>query len=242
MIDLDHLEKVSKAAYKTNTDTIRFCDATTPKVVLELIAEIKALREVCFAAYQMAGAVNAPVRFLDALSDAATGDIEARAKTEDLLPVDPKETGSFPEWTTAEHEALLTFHSFFADNYQELLETFGAEAVVLYNSALTLLKKNKDSYSSEDQTQVKPRVSQEQIAALEDSIKLLERTEKARTKRKQSRDSGWLTIATRYYEGRMVFVIVRTIPKKEIIVTDEGEFFDDKDLALAALERLTSKS
>lgn len=56
--------------------------------------EIKALKKqiddyqgICSAVYQMAGVANAPVRFLDALSDAANGEIGLRAPTERLLPV-----------------------------------------------------------------------------------------------------------------------------------------------------------
>jgi hypothetical protein len=68
----------------------------------EMNAEVVRLREreekyqrVCAAAYQMAGTVNAPVRFLDALSDASCGEFDARGKIENLLPVTPDETGSF---------------------------------------------------------------------------------------------------------------------------------------------------
>lgn len=49
--------------------------------------QIDAYQEVCAAAYQMAGVAGAPVRFLDALSDAANGEIGLRAPTEKLLPV-----------------------------------------------------------------------------------------------------------------------------------------------------------
>lgn len=69
-----------------------------------LRAERERYQALCAAAYQLAGAVNAPVRFLDALADGANGEIEARQKVDDLLPVDPKETGSFPAWSDAEVE------------------------------------------------------------------------------------------------------------------------------------------
>lgn len=69
-----------------------------------LRAERERYQALCAAAYQLAGTVNAPVRFLDALADGANGEIEARQKTDDLLPVDPKETGAFPAWSDAEVE------------------------------------------------------------------------------------------------------------------------------------------
>ncbi|MDN7700034.1 hypothetical protein QZM15_16310 [Burkholderia sp. AU44665] len=52
-----------------------------------LRAERERYQALCAAAYQLAGAVNAPVRFLDALADGANGEIEARQKTDDLLPL-----------------------------------------------------------------------------------------------------------------------------------------------------------
>ncbi|ARK42635.1 hypothetical protein [Burkholderia pseudomallei] len=64
-----------------------------------LRAERERYQALCAVAYQLAGAMNAPVRFLDALADGANGDIEARQKTDDLLPVDPQETGAFPAWS-----------------------------------------------------------------------------------------------------------------------------------------------
>ncbi|RQR87707.1 MULTISPECIES: hypothetical protein [unclassified Burkholderia] len=70
-----------------------------------LRAERERYQALCAAAYQLAGAMNAPVRFLDAFSDGANGEIEVRQKTEDLLPVDPKEMGEFPAWSDAEVEA-----------------------------------------------------------------------------------------------------------------------------------------
>jgi len=82
--------------------------ATTIRQLSGRLALLRAEREryqaLCAAAYQLAGTVNAPVRFLDALADGANGEIEARQKTGDLLPVDPKETGAFPAWSDAEVE------------------------------------------------------------------------------------------------------------------------------------------
>ncbi|KWA35784.1 hypothetical protein WT41_01670 [Burkholderia territorii] len=67
-----------------------------------LRSERERYQALCAAAYQLAGAVNAPVRFLDAFADAANGEIEARQKTDDLLPVDPAEAGAFPAWSDTE--------------------------------------------------------------------------------------------------------------------------------------------
>lgn len=86
MIKLDEIEK------QLATDRGHVVPSAT---ILALIAEVRALRNVCAAAYQLAGTMNAPLRFLDALSDASNGEIEARAKTDDLLPVSPDEVGSF---------------------------------------------------------------------------------------------------------------------------------------------------
>lgn len=52
------------------------------------IQERDKLRALCAAVYQAAGAYDLPVRFLDALSDAANGEIELRRKTWSLLPCD----------------------------------------------------------------------------------------------------------------------------------------------------------
>ncbi|KVC81405.1 hypothetical protein [Burkholderia ubonensis] len=61
-----------------------------------LRAERERYQALCAAAYQLAGQMNAPVRWLDAFSDAANGEIEARQRTEDLTPVLERETGTFP--------------------------------------------------------------------------------------------------------------------------------------------------
>ncbi|QTO46341.1 hypothetical protein [Burkholderia latens] len=80
--------------------------ANTIQMLAGRLALLRTEREryqaLCAAAYQLAGAMNAPVRFLDAFADAANGEIEARQKTDDLLPVDPAETGTFPAWSDAE--------------------------------------------------------------------------------------------------------------------------------------------
>ncbi|VWC90328.1 hypothetical protein BLA17378_04523 [Burkholderia aenigmatica] len=69
--------------------------ATTIRQLSGRLALLRAEREryqaLCAAAYQLAGTVNAPVRFLDAFSDGANGEIEARQKTEDLLPLTVEE-------------------------------------------------------------------------------------------------------------------------------------------------------
>lgn len=74
--------------------------ANTIRMLSGRLALLRAEREryqaLCAAAYQLAGAMSAPVRFLDAFSDGANGEIEARQKTEDLTPVDSKEMGAFP--------------------------------------------------------------------------------------------------------------------------------------------------
>lgn len=49
---------------------------------------IERFRHLCAAMYQAAGAYDMPERFLDALSDAASGEIEKRRKTDALLPCD----------------------------------------------------------------------------------------------------------------------------------------------------------
>lgn len=74
--------------------------ANTIRMLSGRLALLRAEREryqaLCAAAYQLAGAMNAPVRFIDALSDGANGEIEARQKAEDLLPLTAEEMGAFP--------------------------------------------------------------------------------------------------------------------------------------------------
>lgn len=54
-----------------------------------ILTEIDNDRQLAAAVYQAAGAYDMPVRFLDALSDAAMGVIQRRQKTDTLLPCDP---------------------------------------------------------------------------------------------------------------------------------------------------------
>lgn len=61
---------------------------------LSLIAQIEGLQDICAAAYQLAGVVNAPLRFLDAFGDAASGEIDARLSGV-LLPISTEEHGDF---------------------------------------------------------------------------------------------------------------------------------------------------
>ena len=73
----------------------QYIDGTTRRLLQTAMEEIERYQALCSAAYQLAGLMNAPVRFLDALSDGANGGLEARAKTADLLPVLPTEVGTF---------------------------------------------------------------------------------------------------------------------------------------------------
>lgn len=108
-LDLDQLEALAK------DDRAAFPSTT----VLSLIAEVRALRDVCAAAYQLAGTMNAPVRFLDAFSDASNGEIEARAKTDDLLPVSPDEVGSFLSDEGQEYREDAERYRFARESIQE---------------------------------------------------------------------------------------------------------------------------
>jgi hypothetical protein len=60
----------------------------TAEFARQLEREIAQHQQVAAAAYQLAGLVGAPVRFLDALGDAANGEIGKRTDPEKLLPVD----------------------------------------------------------------------------------------------------------------------------------------------------------
>ncbi|WP_208457803.1 hypothetical protein [Burkholderia sp. BCC0405] len=62
-----------------------------------LRAERERYQALCAAAYQLAGTVNAPVRFLDAFADGANGEIEARQKTDGLLPLTAEEIDGLRE-------------------------------------------------------------------------------------------------------------------------------------------------
>lgn len=61
---------------------------TFARKIMEAMSDIEQYQQLCAAAYQMAGVVGAPVRFLDALSDASNGEIGLRQDVEGLLPVD----------------------------------------------------------------------------------------------------------------------------------------------------------
>jgi hypothetical protein len=98
-MDLDEIERLIKDSKIPGAPV-------SGATVLALIAEVRALRELCAATYQMAGVVNAPERFLDALSDAANGEIGSRASTDALLPVDASECGAFPAESGDEVRAL----------------------------------------------------------------------------------------------------------------------------------------
>ena len=57
----------------------------------ELRAQIERYQAICASAYQLAGAVDAPLRFLDALASAANGDPVSEEAALDLLPVTVEE-------------------------------------------------------------------------------------------------------------------------------------------------------
>jgi hypothetical protein len=63
------------------------------------------MQRVCAAAYQLAGVVGAPTRFLDALGDSANGEPGARTAIDSLLPIRPGEIEC--EARRAEAEVLL---------------------------------------------------------------------------------------------------------------------------------------
>lgn len=70
----------------------RVCWSCSQRVDAIDHAELLALRQLCAAAYQLAGLVGAPVRFLDALGKAANGEV---GNAETLLPVDLTECDEF---------------------------------------------------------------------------------------------------------------------------------------------------
>lgn len=81
-----------------------------------LAAKVDRLQAVCAAAYQLAGAVGAPVRFLDALSDAASDELEARACTADLLPIGPLDCDAVRE-TRLEFDRALEREKFWMNQH-----------------------------------------------------------------------------------------------------------------------------
>ena len=124
-VDLDHLEALAKEMEHAAVSPNRGRNVDWSLIdrgsaaILALIAEVRALRDVCAAAYQLAGTMNAPVRFLDALSDASNGEIEARAKTDDLLPVSPDEVGSFLSDEGQEYREDAERYRFARESIQE---------------------------------------------------------------------------------------------------------------------------
>lgn len=60
--------------------------ATSDEMLMEDFAAAKRLRSLCAALYQVAGALDAPVRVLDALSAASVGE---PFEVDGLLPVEP---------------------------------------------------------------------------------------------------------------------------------------------------------
>jgi hypothetical protein len=64
----------------------------------ELLAVLDRYAQLCAAAYQLAGLVGAPVRFLDALGDGASGELGKRfSDWDNLLPVDYAECDEIAE-------------------------------------------------------------------------------------------------------------------------------------------------
>jgi len=117
-----------------------------------LRSERERYQALCAAAYQLAGTVNAPMRFLDALADGANGEIEARQKTEDLTPIDPKETGTFPAWSDAEVEGWKRD----AEKYRSLYTLFMQTDVYMEEASLRLkvtgaCPKREEFYASIDE-------------------------------------------------------------------------------------------
>lgn len=73
--------------------------ATVGELRREHETEIHKHRQIAAAAYVLAGLVDAPLRFLDAFSDAANGEIGKRTDPEKLIPVSLDEPMAFmPQW------------------------------------------------------------------------------------------------------------------------------------------------
>lgn len=78
--------------------------ATAPQATLTKLAEsnanlraqIERYQATCASAYQLAGAVDAPLRFLDALSAASNGEPVSEEAALDLLPVTAHECAGVP--------------------------------------------------------------------------------------------------------------------------------------------------
>ncbi|WP_273920037.1 hypothetical protein [Burkholderia pseudomallei] len=91
-------------AFKALVNLLQAAGRTTPdREVVTKLAEINGqLREqieryqaVCAAAYQLVGVVDGPLRFLDALSNAANGEPMSTEDALNLLPVTLDECDSF---------------------------------------------------------------------------------------------------------------------------------------------------
>ena len=80
-------------------------DAAAPQATItklaesndELRAQIERYQMTCASAYQLAGAVDAPLRFLDALASAANGEPVSEEAALDLLPVTVEECAAVPQ-------------------------------------------------------------------------------------------------------------------------------------------------
>ena len=90
----------------------RAARATAPQATLtkiaesnaELRAQIDRYQAICASAYQLAGAVDAPLRFLDALASAANGEPVSEESALDLLPVTVEECAVVPKGATLTDE------------------------------------------------------------------------------------------------------------------------------------------
>lgn len=91
----NHDNQVTRARFLIERGDIPVERVRAYEEMATLRANMERYQELCAAAYQMAGVVNAPVRFMDALSDGACGEFETRGKIADLLPVLPDEAGCF---------------------------------------------------------------------------------------------------------------------------------------------------
>lgn len=94
--DIEHQIAIAKEASERAEGLVKTIERMGKNTGV-MRAQIEQYQALCAAAYQLAGAMNAPVRFLDALSDGANGELEARAKTDDLLPVTSGEVGTFAD-------------------------------------------------------------------------------------------------------------------------------------------------
>lgn len=89
MTDGEMVEMIHRHINAENTRT------SAEELSIAVLKDRAAYQAVCAAAYQLAGTVGAPVRFLDALGDAANGCIGERVNPDDLLPVNITECDGF---------------------------------------------------------------------------------------------------------------------------------------------------